>query len=271
MQINCSKETWDEGINKWDLVSYSLPQNIDSVIAKDTISVGGYFQHGSSRVRLSVLQGMLDGFPCIALNWTTMHFGLGCSLASNGKYQAFLAASTKERDVDLNPHQMMCVNVRGSTDTPPKKQGPVVGSLRPRPPLAALDSLLNSIGLEATALPGLHTLTCSAAGLHTLTCSAAKSTASGARALPALPALPAAAQTPTALAVQVGIAKPHPARPRLSRPPASTRARAAHAPARRSGAARPRHRRAFAPARAAPTRPHQHRGAVSCTLFQKCA
>jgi hypothetical protein len=108
MQLNRCKEHWVEGIDKWDLISYSLPQNISSLMAKDSITVGGIFQHVSRAVRRSVLQGMLDGIPGITMTWTAMHLGRGCSLASSGEYQAFLAASTKENDgVDLNPHQMI--------------------------------------------------------------------------------------------------------------------------------------------------------------------
>ena len=103
MQINSRKENWGEAIEKWDLISYSLPQNISSLIAQDSIIIGGFFQHGSPQVRRSVLQGMLDRIPGIAVNWTSMHLGRGCSLASNGEYQAFLAASTKEKDgVDIS-------------------------------------------------------------------------------------------------------------------------------------------------------------------------
>jgi hypothetical protein len=40
MQINCSKENLNEGIEKWDLISYSVPQNTASLITKDSISVG---------------------------------------------------------------------------------------------------------------------------------------------------------------------------------------------------------------------------------------
>jgi hypothetical protein len=117
--------------------------------------------------------------------WTAMHLGRGCSLASNGEYQAFLAASSKIQDcVVLNPHLMIRVDVKGSTDAPPKKRGPAVGSVRL--PLAALDSLLNG----TTALPVFRTLADSAA----------KTTASRARAVPALPA------PPQVLIAQVGIA-----------------------------------------------------------------
>ena len=136
MQINSRKENWGEAIEKWDLISYSVPQNVASLIAKDSITVGGFFHHVSHAVRRSVLRDMLDGIPGITMTWTAMHLGRGCSLASNGEYQAFLAASTKEKDgVDLNPHQMIRVDVRGNTDAPPKRRGPAVGSVRPRPPL----------------------------------------------------------------------------------------------------------------------------------------
>ena len=139
MQINSRKENWVEGIEKWDLISYSVAQNVGSLITKDSISVGGIFQHVSQPVRRSVLRDMLDGIPGITMTWTAMHLGRGCSLASNSEYQAFLAASTKIKDgVDLNPHQMIRVDVKGSTDAPPKKRGPEMGSVRPRPPLAAL-------------------------------------------------------------------------------------------------------------------------------------
>jgi hypothetical protein len=40
---------------------------------------------------------MLDGIPGITVTWTTMHLGRSCSLALIGKYQVFLAASTKEK------------------------------------------------------------------------------------------------------------------------------------------------------------------------------
>jgi hypothetical protein len=45
MQINSRKENWFEGIEKWDHISYSVPQNIGSLIAKDSITVGGSFQN----------------------------------------------------------------------------------------------------------------------------------------------------------------------------------------------------------------------------------
>ncbi len=88
MKIDSSKENWDEGIEKWDLISYSVPLKIPSLIAKDSISVGVFFQHGSYRVRLVVLQGMLDGIPGTTMTWTAMHLGRGCALASNCGYQA---------------------------------------------------------------------------------------------------------------------------------------------------------------------------------------
>ncbi len=63
MQINRYKEKWGEGIEQWALISYSVPQNIGSLIAKDSITVGGIFQHVSQPVRRSVLRDMLDGIP----------------------------------------------------------------------------------------------------------------------------------------------------------------------------------------------------------------
>ena len=38
LQINSRKGNWGEGIEKWDLISYSVPQNIASLIAKDSIT-----------------------------------------------------------------------------------------------------------------------------------------------------------------------------------------------------------------------------------------
>ncbi len=124
MQIKSRKENWVEGIEKWDLISYSVPQNIASLIAKDSITVGGFFQHVSQPVRRSALRDMLDGIPGITMTWTAMHLGRGCSLASNGEYKAFLAASTKEKEVTYsNQHQMARVDVKGRTDAPTKRRG----------------------------------------------------------------------------------------------------------------------------------------------------
>ena len=235
-------ENWGEKIEKWDLFSYSVPLAIGRLDATwDSIHIEGYLHLGSQVERRSALQGMLDGFPGITVNWTAMHLGRGHTLASNTEYRAFLTASTKEKDgADLNPSLKIRVDVRGSTEAPLRKRGPAPWSQKPRPPLAVLDSLLNAIG--NTALPGFHTLADSAA----------KTTASRARALPALPAPPAAAPTPrAALAAQVGIAPPRPARLRLSRPPARARprprrlhasARLSRLPARPPARARPRPR-----------------------------
>ncbi len=98
-------------------------------------------------------------------------FGRCSSLTLHAEYQVFLKANTK--DEDSNPNLMIRVDVRGSTEAPPKKQGFTLGNRLPRPPLAPLDSLLNAI--STTALPGFRALACSAA----------KPTASGTRALPA--------------------------------------------------------------------------------------
>ncbi len=143
MHINSRKENWVEGIETWDLISYSVPQNICSLNARDSIAVRGFFQHGTPRVRLSVLLDMLDGIPGITMTWTAMHLGRGCSLVSNSEYQAFLAASTKEKEVaDSNPNLMIRVNVRGSTGAPPKRRGFAPGNRPPRPPLAPLNESL---------------------------------------------------------------------------------------------------------------------------------
>jgi hypothetical protein len=149
MQIDSGKENWVEGIENWDLISYSVPQNIASLIAKDSITFGGFFHHVSHAVRRSVPRDMLDGIPSINMTWTAMHLGLACIVRRiPRRNQAYLAASNMEKDgADLNPYQMIRVDVQGSTEAPPKKRGPEVGSVRPRPPLAALDSLLNAIGI----------------------------------------------------------------------------------------------------------------------------
>jgi hypothetical protein len=154
MQINSRKENWVEGIEKWDLISYSVLQNIASLIAKDSITVGGFFHHVSHAIRRSVLRDMLDGIPGITMTWTAMHLGRACSLASNGEYQAFLAEITRKRKL------------------------PILASVLPLTSVP-LVSLLNAIG--TTALQGVRTLAYPAA----------KTTASRARAIPALPAQPA--------------------------------------------------------------------------------
>jgi hypothetical protein len=60
MHINSHKENWVEGIKTWDLISYSVQQKICSLNARDCITVTGFFQHGTPRVRLSVLLDMLE-------------------------------------------------------------------------------------------------------------------------------------------------------------------------------------------------------------------
>jgi hypothetical protein len=131
------------------------------------------------------VQAILDGISCLTVKWTLVPLGQGRSLASHATYQAFLKATTKDKD--SNPKLIVRVDVK-APDCPPKRQGPAAGHRPPRPPLAPLDSLLNAraIGSDATTQSVFRTL----AG------SAAKPTASGAQALPALPAPPVAAPTP---------------------------------------------------------------------------
>ena len=202
---------WETTIEQWDLVCYSVHRNIRCLQNSDSVPVVGFFRHKTQNRRRNFMQAMLSGIYGLTVNWTAVTLGPGRSLASHADYQAFLKASTQ--DQDSNPNLMARVDVK-APDAPPRRRGPAVGSVRSRPPLAPLDSLLNAIGSEATALPEFRTLADSAA----------KTTASRARALPALPAPPAAAPTPpAALAAQVRIAPPRPARPRLSRPPARPR------------------------------------------------
>ncbi len=96
------------------------------------------------------MKALLDGISGLTVKWTLVPLGQGRSLASHADYQAFLKASTKEKDSNLN--LMVRVDVK-APDDPPKRRGPAAGHRPPRPPLAALDSLLNSIG-TTTALPG---------------------------------------------------------------------------------------------------------------------
>ncbi len=98
---------------------------------KDSITVGGFFHHVSHAVRRSVLLDMLDGIPGITMTWTATHKGRGCSLESNGEYQALIAASTKEKDcANLDQHQMIRVDVQGSTEAPLKMPVEGVSALR---------------------------------------------------------------------------------------------------------------------------------------------
>ena len=109
------------------------------------------------------MQAMLSGIYGLTVNWTAVTLGPGRSLASHADYQAFLKASTQ--DQDSNPNLMARVDVK-APDAPPRRRGPAVGSVRSRPPLAPLDSLLNAIGTTALgALPGFHTLADSVAKL----------------------------------------------------------------------------------------------------------
>ena len=108
----------------WDLVSYSVQQNIISEHEGDPVTVVGYFRHALHGIRRKEVQTLLDGIPGLTVNWIAVHVGKGGSLASNTEYQEFLAASTKDTDgVDSNLNQRIRVDVLGNSDASPQKQG----------------------------------------------------------------------------------------------------------------------------------------------------
>ncbi len=145
---------WETTIEPWDLVCYSVPRNIGCLQTRDSVPVVGFFRHKNQIQRWNFMQAMLGSVPGLTVNWTVVTLGHGGSLASQAEYQALLEASTKDKD--SNPDLMIRVDVLGSSEAPPKKRGFAPGHRPPRPPLAALDSLLNAIG--TTALPGVRTL-----------------------------------------------------------------------------------------------------------------
>ena len=74
----------------------------------------GYFRHGSGTVRQRDVQAMLDGIPGLTVNWHAVRLGPGSRLASNGEYQDFLAASTKDEDgADSNQDKRIRIDVEG--------------------------------------------------------------------------------------------------------------------------------------------------------------
>ena len=135
-------------IEQWEVVCYSVPRNIGCLQTRDSVPVVGFFRHKSQTQRRNFMQAMLGGISGLTVNWKMVPLGRGSSLTSHAEYQAFLKASSKDKD--SNPNLMIRVDVRGSTEAPPKKRGFAPGSRAPRPPLAALDSLLNAISSEAS-------------------------------------------------------------------------------------------------------------------------
>jgi hypothetical protein len=89
---------WENIKESYDLVSYSVQRNILSEHARDPVPVVGYFRHRSENLRRREVQDMLNGFPGLTVNWSAVHVGKGGSLASNTEYQAFLDASTMDKD-----------------------------------------------------------------------------------------------------------------------------------------------------------------------------
>ncbi len=66
------------------------------------------------------MQAMLGSISGLTLNWTMVPLGPGGSLALHAEYQAFLEASTEDKD--SNPDLMIRVDVQGSSEAPPRKR-----------------------------------------------------------------------------------------------------------------------------------------------------
>ena len=78
---------WEQQKEAWDLISYSVQQNIfreHACHARESILVIGYFRHGSETVRLRDMKGLLDGIPGLTVNWHAVRLGPGSRLASKG-------------------------------------------------------------------------------------------------------------------------------------------------------------------------------------------
>ncbi len=103
---------WETIIQPWDLVCYSVPLNIGCLQTRDSVPVVGFFRHKNQNQRRNFMQAMLSSISCLTLKWTMVPLGPGGSLASHAKYQAFLEASTKDKD--SNPDLMIRVDVLGS-------------------------------------------------------------------------------------------------------------------------------------------------------------
>jgi hypothetical protein len=102
------------------------------------------------------MQAMLGGISSLAVYWAVVRLGCDRSLALHAEYQAFLKASTKDKDSD--PNLRICVNVK-APDVPQKKGGPTVGSTQQHQQLVALCSILKGICSDATHLQGFCILT----------------------------------------------------------------------------------------------------------------
>ncbi len=76
------------------------------------------------------MQAMLGSVSGLTLKWTMVPLGPVGSLASHAEYQAFLEASTKDKD--SNPSLMIRIDIQGSSEAPPKKRGFASGHRPPR-------------------------------------------------------------------------------------------------------------------------------------------
>ncbi len=138
------------GLGKFNqAVQSGVLQRISRGQALDFIAVVGYFHHKNNPMRRTPMQAMLSGIPGLTVKWTMIPLGTAARLhhmLNTGR----LTQQVPRTRIRIQTLWSASMSRLHGPDAPPERLGPAVGSRRP--PLAALDSILNAIGSDATAL-----------------------------------------------------------------------------------------------------------------------